>query len=207
MSCELLPSFHRLETFLQFTSGFGLFTLQNKLRLNELVEAQSTQLPATVIEDFRSQKAFSDSNSTHSAIPPAWSIPVSVAKFIQHLCPEVKHFRPQNLENVKMNSIRFCYRRSEIEADKARRMRPQKFDSQIASPFVCSEIKSVDTKVPHRGEKEENRKFEWQIKFSHSVSRWICRRQRCFPFKFYFCQFANVITLRFFCLCAAGEIT
>lgn len=48
MFCELLPSFHRLETFLQFTSGFGLFTLQNKLRLNELVEAQSTQLPATV---------------------------------------------------------------------------------------------------------------------------------------------------------------
>lgn len=94
MSCELLPSFHRLETFLQFTSGFGLFTLQNKLRLNELVEAQSTQLPATVIEVFRSQKAFSDSNSTHSAVPPARSIPVSAAKFIQHLCPEVKHFRP-----------------------------------------------------------------------------------------------------------------
>lgn len=49
-----------------------------------------------------------------------------------------------------MNSIRFCYRRSEIEADKARRMRPQKFDSQIASPFVCSEIKSVDTKVSQK---------------------------------------------------------
>lgn len=166
------------------------------------------QFGGTVIEVFPSRKAFSNSNSTHNVLPPARSILFPAAKFIQHLCPEVKHVRPQKprkckneFDSILLSSIRnWSWQSSACEATKV--WSANRFPFCVFQEWKASTQKfRIEAKERKIGNSNDKLNFHTRLAAESAAVG------DAFHLNSIFVNLPMLSLWEFFCLCAAGEIT